>query len=154
MAFRFAAKLMLVGTAVAITASLGVSAQPIEASGIDYSLRATGLRVDKAVLAGPLADVPPTVRHDQPATEVKRGEISIVGSTVMLEMGRMTPDGKFVRPRLSIGQQSQELRNLMRSLGVQPERCMLPQVRGRLKRSETDGAVGAAIHLSARCTFY
>ncbi|MGH6643908.1 MAG: hypothetical protein ACRED3_14550, partial [Bradyrhizobium sp.] len=129
--------LKLIVASGVMSTSLGAIAQPIDATGIDYNLRATGLRIDKALLAGPLADAAPTVRLDQPATHVQqRGEISLIGSTVMLEMGRMTPDGKFVRPRLSIGQQSQELRSWMRSLGVQPERCMLPHIRGKLKRSE------------------
>jgi hypothetical protein len=72
----------------------------------------------------------------------------------MLEMGRMTPDGKFVRPRLLIGHQSHDLKAWMGSMGIQADRCMLPMFRGRLKRNAEDGGVGAALLVSARCSFY
>lgn len=68
-------------------------------------------------------------------------------------VGRLTADGRFVRPRLTIGRQSHELRNWMGSIGIPAERCMLPLFRGRLKRQES-GDVGAAVWISARCTFY
>jgi hypothetical protein len=118
-------------------------------------LSLAGLRLDKAMLAGPMADAPASARLDLPTSgDGPRTEVSLIGSSVMLEMGRMTPDGKFQRPRLVIGNQSHELKAWMASMGVQAERCMLPTVRGRLKRSAEDGSIGAALLVSARCTFY
>ena len=81
-------------------------------------------------------------------------EINLVGKGVLLEMPRVAPDGSYQRPRVLIGRQSPELRAWMREAGLEPERCMLPMFRGRLKRDPDTGKTGVAVLMSARCTFY
>lgn len=153
MAFRFA-ELRRVVSAGLLIASNGIAAQGVEATGSESVLREIGLRVDRSMLVGPMADEVVAIRPDQPRTEVARTELSLVGSTVMLEMGRVTADGKFVRPRLTIGRQSQQLMNWMASIGIRAQRCLLPTFRGRLRRDQETGEVGVAVWISARCTFY
>jgi hypothetical protein len=115
-----------------------------------------GLRIDRNMLAGPLASSPrsamPGLVDVETGREVR--EINLVGRGVLLEMARTGPDGQFVRPRVLIGRQSPELRLWMREMGLPPERCMLPMFRGRLKRDPESGKLGAALLVSARCTFY
>lgn len=125
-------------------------------SATDHAAHMAGIRLDRSVLAGPLAPRPlPAVRGVEPSTAAQEPrEYSLIGSGVLLEMGRVGPDGKFVRPRLLIGRQSPELSAWMQSIGVAPERCMLPLFRGRLNRVPETGKIGAAVLVSARCTFY
>lgn len=116
-----------------------------------------GLRIDRSMLAGPLAGSPhramPGVEDTvDPVGEPR--EISLLGRGVLLEMRRAGPNGQYVRPRLLIGRHSPELRLWMRELGLPPEHCMLPLLRGRLKRDPGTGKLGAAVLISARCRFY
>jgi len=121
---------------------------------LDPTLRSAWLRIDRAMLAGPMAETPKSVALDRVTVEVQRTEVPLVGSAVVLELGRMTADGKFVRPRVTVGRQSPELRYWMGSIGIPAERCLFPNFRGRLKRNEEDGKIGAAVLVSARCSFY
>lgn len=116
-----------------------------------------GLRIDRTMLAGPLAPSPRSAMRvggssDYSGQETR--EINLVGNGVVLEVPRVGPDGSFQRPRVLIGRQSPELRAWMKEAGLIPERCMLPMFRGRLKRDPDTGKLGAAVLLSARCTFY
>ncbi len=117
----------------------------------------SGLRIDRHMLAGPLAPSPRSaMRLDAgsgSATQETR-EVNLVGRGVVLEMPHLAPDGTFQRPRLLIGRQSPELYAWMREAGLAPERCMLPMFRGRLNRNSESGRAGVAVLVSARCTFY
>ena len=122
----------------------------------DHAAFMAGIRVDRRMLAGPLAPSPPPALRgiESSTTAQEPREYSLIGSGVLLEMGHAGPDGKFVRPRLLVGRQSPELNAWMKSVGVTPERCMLPMFRGRLTRVPETGKIGAAVLVSARCTFY
>jgi hypothetical protein len=122
----------------------------------DHAAYMAGIRLDRSMLAGPLAPSPRSaLRGIEPSNIVREPrEYKLIGAGVLLEMGRVGPDGEFVRPRLLIGRQSPELNVWMKSMGVTPERCMLPMFRGRLNRVPETGKVGAAVLISARCTFY
>ena len=116
-----------------------------------------GLRIDRNMLAGPLASSPRTAMpiggsSDYAMPETR--EVNLVGSGVMLEMPRAGADGSYQRPRVLIGRQSPELRMWMREAGLVPDRCMLPMFRGRLKREPDSGKLSAAVLVAARCTFY
>jgi hypothetical protein len=122
----------------------------------DHAAYMAGIRLDRSMLAGPLATSPRSaLRGVGSSSSVQEPrEYSLIGSSVLLEMQRVGPDGKFVRPRLLIGRQSPELNNWMKSMGVTPERCMLPMFRGRLHRVPETGKITGAVLMSARCTFY
>ena len=125
-------------------------------SATDHAAYMAGIRLERSMLAGPLASSPRSVLRGVESTNAVQEprEYNLIGSGVVLEMGRDGPDGKFVRPRLLIGRQSPELNIWMKSMGVTPERCMLPMFRGRLNRVPETGRIGAAVLISARCTFY
>jgi hypothetical protein len=125
--------------------------QGVGGSFTETSLGVIGLRVDRSTFTAGPAELPST---PQPLAPVVPTEISLVGSSVVVELGRMAPDGRFIRPRLLVGLQSTGLKYWMREIGIPAERCMLPLARGRLRRSADNGDVGAALHLSARCMFY
>ena len=97
----------------------------------------------------PGAEPRPALRGIESSTTAQEPrEYSLIGSGVLLETGRVGPDGKFVRPRLLIGRQSPELNAWMQSIGVTPERCMLPMFRGRLTRvlgDRKDRCSGASV---------
>lgn len=87
--------------------------------------------------------------------EVTSREIGVFGSSaVVLELGRIGPDGRFVRPRILVGRNSPELKLWLHEAGIHAERCMLPMLRTRAKRDPESGKLGATVMLSARCTFY
>ncbi len=138
-------------------ASAVAFAQP-HANGPALSAGLPDLKIDRRMLAGPLpgslSTLPRVVRQDGVSMIDQPREISLVGSAVMVEVARLTPDGKYVRPRLFVGRQSHELKTWMSSIGIDAERCMLPMIRGRLKRNSHNGDVGATVYVSARCTFY
>lgn len=115
-----------------------------------------GIRIDRGMLVGPLASSPRSaMRGIEPSTiQQEPKELNLIGTGVVLEMPRLGPNGEFVRPRLLIGRQSPELNAWMKSMGIAPERCMLPMFRGRLNREPETGKIGAAVLMSARCTFY
>ena len=125
-------------------------------SATDHAAYMAGIRLDRSMLVGPLASSPRSVlRGIESSNAVQEPrEYNLIGSGVVLEMGGAGPDGKFVRPRLLIGRQSPELNVWMKSMGVTPERCMLPMFRGRLIRVPETGKTVAAVLMSARCTFY
>ena len=140
--------------AVCATALFGHSVLAQGAS--DHAAYMAGIHLDRSMLAGPLAPSPRSaLRGVEPSNTVHEPrEYSLIGSGVVLEMGRVGPDGRFARPRLLIGRQSPELNVWMKSIGVTPERCMLPMFRGRLVRVPESGKIGATVLVSARCTFY
>jgi hypothetical protein len=114
-----------------------------------------GLRVTRSMLAAPRAESPGVVLPEAlPATAETYQMNLIGGSTVLLETARITSDGRYVRPRLTIGSESAELKSWMKSAGIQAERCMLPVVRARMRRDEATGDIGTAFWVSARCKFY
>ena len=116
-----------------------------------------GLRIDRSMLAGPLASSPQSAMRIGGSSDYARlemREVNLVGSGVVLEMPRVAANGTYQRPRLLIGRQSPELRMWMKEAGLIPERCMLPMFRGRLKRDPESGKLSAAVLMSARCTFY
>jgi hypothetical protein len=116
-----------------------------------------GLRIDRSMLAGPLATSPQSAMRISGTSDyahLEMREVNLVGSGVVLEMPRAAPDGTYQRPRLLIGRQSPELRMWMKEAGLVPERCMLPMFRSRLKRDPESGKLSAAVLMSARCTFY
>lgn len=126
-----------------------------QASATEQAAYMAGLRLDRSMLVGPLVPGPRSAMRVEGSGELQEvREVSLIGSGVVLEMGRLGPDGKFVRPRLLIGRQSPELRSWMAAAGITAERCMLPQFRGRVKRDPETGKLGAAVMVSARCTFY
>lgn len=154
-------KTIVVLAAVASVAALlavPARAQSYGMNSTETAAYMSGLRLDRKMLAGPLADSPRSVRLDGSGmqTGAPAEVVSIFGgrSGVMMEMARLTPDGRFVRPRVLIGRHSDELRTWMNSIGISADRCMLPMLRGRLKRAPDTGKVGAAILVSARCSFY
>jgi hypothetical protein len=137
-----------------LLAASAACAQPLNAAGANFPNHWAGLRIDRTMLAGPLAESPRTLRVDGTTAIAEPREVSLIGSSVMLEMARVTPDGRYVRPRVVIGQASPELKSWLSSVGIPAERCMLPLVRGRIKRNQDTGDVGAALWVSARCSFY
>lgn len=153
MALSSITRLALAGCALALTAN--VHAQ--RPSAAEQAAYMAGLRIDRSMLVAPLASSPASAMPgdaEPRAVQTVPTEVSLVGSGVMLEMARSGPEGQFVRPRLLIGLQSPELRSWMNSMGLAAERCMLPQLRGRVKREPETGKLGAAVLVSARCTFF
>ena len=117
----------------------------------------SGLRIDRSMLAGPLASSPQSAMRvgDQPESARELRSVNLIGGGVVLEMPRTGPGPEgFQRPRLLIGRQSPELRSWMRDMGLPPERCMLPMFRGRLKRAPETGKMGAAVLVSGSCSFF
>lgn len=143
----------LLGSTLVVLLALAPCAngQVVGGSFTEASLGTIGLRVDRSAFTAAPAELPST---PQPPTPVVPTEISLVGSSVVIELGRMAPDGHFIRPRLLVGLQSTGLKYWMREVGIPAERGMLPLVRARLRRNADNGDFGAALHLSARCTFY
>jgi hypothetical protein len=117
------------------------------------ALLSSGLRGDRSVLLSKVQEAPSAIHLPGPEPTAPT-QISLVGSAVVVEVGRMMPDGRFVRPRLNIGMQSQGLKNWMAGIGLPAQNCMAPAFRGRLKRSAETNEVGATFMVSARCTFY
>jgi hypothetical protein len=119
----------------------------------------SGLRIDRGMLAGPLASSPRSAMSIGGPSDYYGGqetrELNLLGTRgVLVEMPRVQPDGRYERPRVLIGRHSPELHAWMKQMGLPPERCMLPMFRGRLKRDPDTGKAGAAVLVSARCTFY
>lgn len=124
---------------------------------VDRAAYMAGLRIDREMLAGPLASSPRSalsIGGPSDTAQQEAREVNLIGNGVVLEVPHAAPDGTYKRPRVVIGRQSPELRMWMKEAGLVPERCMLPMFRGRLKRDPESGKVGAAVLLSARCTFY
>lgn len=149
--FRF----LLAGTAVALHAfaphALGQNS--IVPTWSEGALLSIGLRGDRSVLINKAQDTTSAIHLPGPEP-ISPTQISLVGSSVVVEVGRMMPDGRFVRPRLNIGIQSQRLKNWMAGVGLPAENCMAPAFRGRLKRNAQNDEVGATFMVSARCSFY
>jgi hypothetical protein len=140
---------------VGLLAASTACAQPLDAATANFSDHGAGLRVDRSMLAAPRAESPGVVLPEAlPATAETYQMNLIGGSTVLLETARITSDGRYVRPRLTIGSESAELKSWMKSAGIQAERCMLPMVRARMRRDEATGDVGTAFWVTARCKFY
>lgn len=153
MALRRWAVVLVSGCAAAV--SLSCQAQ---ISATERAAYMSGLRIDRSMLAGPLAASPPSAMRsvDSPANGASElREVNLIGRGVMLEMPRSGPGPEgFQRPRLLIGRQSPELRAWMSEIGLPPERCMLPMFRGRLKRAPDTGKIGAAVLVSGSCSFF
>jgi hypothetical protein len=65
--------------ALLLAAPLAISAQGLNGSSLDTTLRLAGLRLDKAMLAGPLADAPEVPRLDHASTDNGRNEVVLIG---------------------------------------------------------------------------
>jgi hypothetical protein len=78
----------------------------------------------------------------------------LIGSAVHLEMPRMAPDGKFIRPKIIIGLASSELKSWLRTHGIAAEKCMLPMLRARARLDQQTNEFSAGLTVYARCTFY
>ena len=135
-------------------AASAACAQPLDATSANFVNHSAGLRIDRSMLAGPLAESPRVVLPGSLPAAAESYQMNLIGSTVLLETARYTPDGRYVRPRLTIGSESPELKSWMKSAGFQAERCMLPMVRARVRRDEATGDIGTAFWVSARCKFY
>ena len=123
----------------------------------DHAAFMAGLRIDRSMLAAPLASSPRSAMSIGGPSEYAQQEareVNLIGRGVVLEVPRVAPDGSFQRPRVTIGRQSPELRMWMKEAGLDPDRCMLPMFRSRLKREPDTGKVTAAVLVSARCTFF
>jgi hypothetical protein len=119
------------------------------------SAETSGLKVDRRALADPSGDTGMTVRLDGTPAPPETREMNLVGSTaVLLELGRMTPEGRWVGPKLHVGSSSPQLKSMLKSVGVEAERCMLPLVRGRVNRDPNTGDYGTTLWVTARCRFY
>ena len=116
------------------------------------ALGSVGLRIDRSALMTKAQELPLSALHLRSSSGPT--QISLVGSSVVVELGRMTPDGRFVRPRLNVGLQSPALKSWMSEIGLEAENCMAPLLRGRLRRNAQNDDVAATISVSARCTFY
>jgi hypothetical protein len=142
----------------ALLAVSEASAQSYDRQSADLAAYRAGLRIDRSMLAGPLASSPRPLRMDGTVMEYEDEHrvVNLVGkrSGLMLEMARTTPDGNYVRPRLIIGRHSDELKSWMNAAGISADRCMLPVLRSRLKRAPETGKTSAAFLVSARCSFY
>jgi hypothetical protein len=146
---------LLPAIAAGLLVTSGACAQTLDASPAHFSNQAAGLRVDRNMLAAPLADSPRVVLPENLPSATESYQMNLIGGgTVLLETARITSDGRYVRPRLTIGSESPELKSWMKSAGFQAERCMLPMVRARVKRDDATGDVGSAFWVSARCKFY
>ena len=134
-----------------LASSPGVRGHGDAVTWTEGALGAVGLRIDRSALTTKAHDVQSPL-HLQSSNLPT--EISLVGSSVVVELGRMAPDGRFIRPRLNIGLQSSALKSWMTEAGLTAENCMAPLLRGRFRRSSQNEEAGATIMISARCTFY
>lgn len=75
-----------------------------------------------------------------------------LNSYVQIEMPRDLGDGRFSRPKVRLGMQSDTLKSLANSVGLQPDKCTLPGVRARSSASSDEA--NASVMLFARCSFY
>lgn len=125
-------------------------------SALNPSAQVSGLRVDREVFAPPPASSTTRAMLPESSPDVAQTyQMSLIGSTsVTLETARFTSDGRYVRPRLTVGSESPQLRSWMNSIGVPAERCQLPTFRARVKRDEGTGDIGSTFWMSARCRFY
>jgi hypothetical protein len=140
---------------VGLLAASAACAQTLDASTATFSDHGAGLRVDRSMLAAPRAESPGVVLPEALPAAAETYQMNLIGgSTVLLETARITSDGRYVRPRLTVGSESAELKSWMKSAGIQAERCMLPVVRARMRRDEATGDIGTAFWVSARCKFY
>ena len=145
---------LLAGCGVVLSAS-----SLAQTTASEHAAYMAGLRLDRTMLAGPLAASPRSAMRLTGPSEYYAGqetrELNLMrNGGVVLEMPRVGPDGSFQRPRVLVGRQSPELHAWMKEAGVTPERCMLPMFRGRMKRDPDTGKLGLAVLMSARCTFY
>lgn len=147
-----ASKILLGGMwLVLLASSPGVRGHGDGVTWTEGALGAVGLRIDRSALTTKAHELQSPL-HLQSSTAPT--EISVVGSSVVVELGRMGPDGRFIRPRLNIGLQSSALKSWMTEVGLAAENCMAPLLRGRFRRNTQNDEVGATILISARCTFY
>jgi hypothetical protein len=154
--WRLRSVVVLAGCCMAALAS-SIAAQ----TAAERAAYMAGLRIDRGMLAGPLASSPRSAMSlggpsDHYVQETH--EVALLGKRagLLVEMPRMQPDGTYQRPRLLLGRQSPELDALLKEVGLPPDRCMLPMLRGRLKR-QTEGETsrsGLAVLVTARCTFF
>lgn len=129
-------------------------AQPVAPSR-DPSAQVSGLQIDRRLLDVGPASGPRAVLPESSPEIAETYQVNLMGSTtVVLETARFTSDGRYVRPRLTIGNESPQLRSWMTSIGVPAERCQLPMFRARVRRDEGTGDIGSTFWMSARCKFY
>lgn len=80
------------------------------------------------------------------------GSVVDLTSYVQIEMPRDLGDGRYSRPKVRLGMQSEYLKSLASSIGLQPDRCTLPSLRARSSASSDEAS--ASVMLFARCSFY
>lgn len=91
--------------------------------------------------AGPLVPSAPVTRP-------------LIGGAVHVELPRLAPDGRFVRPKIVIGLASSGMKNWLRAQGVAADHCMLPMLRPRARLNQQTREFSAGLTVYARCTFY
>jgi len=80
------------------------------------------------------------------------GSVVDLNSFVQVEMPRDLGDGRYSRPRVRLGMQSESLKSLAQSIGLQPDRCTLPGLRARSSASSDE--LSASVTVFARCSFF
>lgn len=140
----------------AMLAAAEACAQQGAAAPLNPAAQVSGLRVDRQVFApAPVSSTTRAMLPESSPDVAETYQMNLLGSTsVTLETARLTSDGRYVRPRLTIGSESAELKSWMNSIGVPAERCQLPTFRARVRRDEGTGDIGSTVWMSARCRFY
>lgn len=122
---------------------------------LDPSAQVSGLHIDRRLFTSAPASGLRAVLPESTPEVAETYQMNLLGSTmVVLETARFTSDGRYVRPRLTIGSESPELKSWMKSIGMPAERCQLPMFRARVTRDEGTGDIGSTFWMSARCKFY
>lgn len=80
------------------------------------------------------------------------GSVIDLNSLVQVEMPRDLGDGRYSRPKVRLGMQSESLKSLAQSMGLQPDRCTLPGLRARSSASSDE--LSASVMVFARCSFF
>jgi hypothetical protein len=121
-----------------------------------------GLRANSSILTPDYLAVrnfnPPTqpplpeLGSSSASTRFSYGSVVDLNSYVQIEMPRDLGDGRYSRPKVRLGMQSESLKSLMNSAGLQPDRCTLPSLRARSSASSDEAS--ASVMLFARCSFY
>ncbi len=144
-------------TILSLATSLAVAAPP----GALAQQAGQGLRASSSVLTPDYRAVrnldsppqPPLPELGSATSNSVSAYSSVVdlNSYVQIEMPRDLGDGRFTRPRVRFGMQSDSLKSLANSVGLQPDRCSLP-VRARSSASSDEAST--SVMLFARCSFF
>ena len=112
-----------------------------------------GLSLDRAQISDLARD---SRAAENPAASVPTVPVmrSLIGNAIHIEMPRIEPNGRFVRPKIVFGLASPEMKSWLRSQGIGAEKCMFPMLRARARLNQESREVSAGVTLYARCTFY